>query len=191
MTDKVETNQTKTEIGDTRLKKNRYATLFFLVLIVSFIFLAIHLSKSYKDRIFEFLDNAHLIPTKEAFTELYFVMYPTLQPSEVVVGKKIDFSFEIHNVEGKDVNYSYKVYFKSPNKNTDLIRSGNIFINNGGKATQLGSYTLKKGQSGNVVVYLNGLNRYIYFSIPDKNLIPDSTFTATSSLKEGATATNE
>jgi hypothetical protein len=174
------------------LKKKRYATFFFLALTIVAIGLVIYFSRSYKNQVFQFLNNAHLIPTKEAFTELYFVIYPTLRPSEVVVGKKIDFSFVIHNVEGKDVTYPYKVYFKSSTRKTYLIDSGNIFLKNGGKIEKNESYTTtKRSLVGNMVVYLENLNRYIYFSVPNKNLILDSTLTTASSTKTISTTTNQ
>lgn len=121
------------------------------------------------------LNDLKLIPVDEHFTELYFVTYPTLSPSDVVVGNTIPFSFEVHNVEGTTTDYLYQVYLKTTNGDQHVIDDGHIVLQDGASIIKNETYKIATTQLGNVVVYLKSIDQYIYFSIPNKNLILDET----------------
>ena len=59
---------------------------------------------------------------KEGFTELYFVWD---LPKEVELNKEYHFSFAIHNLENRNMEYKYSVYL-----NSDKINESNLNIEN-------------------------------------------------------------
>ena len=63
----------------------------------------------YRGSVYRVLDSLKLIPHPEPFTELYFNNSTDL-PGFVTSGQKITFMFTVHNVEGKDMVYPYRVY---------------------------------------------------------------------------------
>ena len=89
---------------DARIKK------IFKILILS---LVISLSVIIGYKFIGFASNniisKDLTPKPEPFTELYFLNHQDL-PSLVSSEKIIQFEFVIHNVEHKDVDYTYEVY---------------------------------------------------------------------------------
>lgn len=148
----------------------RFKYFIFLIIFLSFIFLAGFVIYKNKTEIYKLLDKFQLIPRDERFTELYFEIYPRINKDEVVVGKKVDFSFAIRNLEGQDFKYEYQVYFKSSTGTTKLISFDTVAIKEGDSLLIPESFKIdKKTMSGKVVVYLKDLNQEIFFAIPTLN----------------------
>ena len=111
-----------------------------------------------------------LMPKEDHFTELYFETYPTLSQNDIVFGRKIAFSFTIRDLEGKDMDYPYQVYFKSVNKSTILIDSGVLILKNNEFKNITENYRVRENnQHGNIIVFLKNLNQEISFAVPAKN----------------------
>ncbi len=67
------------------------------------------------------LDSLHLIPHEEPLTELYFESpLPTLRT--IGADDRTSFSFTIHNLEGRGMNYEYHVYAVTTNGTTTIER---------------------------------------------------------------------
>lgn len=81
-----------------------YVLLFFILLLLL-------LFGVFKDSIINQLSQANLLPKAETFTELYFENSTKL-PTKIISGKQLDFIFTIHNLEGKDINYTYEIVVK-------------------------------------------------------------------------------
>ena len=62
----------------------------------------------------------------ETFTELYFEDSAHL-PSAFVPNHPYFFQFTLHNLEGKDMEYSYEVYIKA-GQNKQIFDKGTIFV---------------------------------------------------------------
>ena len=80
--------------------------------------------RSHKTQIDEFLIYHKLLPLPETLTELYFEDHLKL-PNRIDPKKEYNFSFTVHNLEYKDMEYIYKVKAKSENSQY-LITNGNI-----------------------------------------------------------------
>ncbi|MEK7623216.1 MAG: hypothetical protein AAB408_00910 [Patescibacteria group bacterium] len=137
------------------------------VFIVTVIFFAIGMIQIYRPALYRHLDKLKLIPTQERFTELYFNDYPILQKEEIVKGKAISFSFAIHNVEGMDRAYAYRVYAKFENGVIRELEHGTHFIKDNQAQNFPVSFALPFAtQKVTVVVELPGEQQVIHFSIP-------------------------
>ena len=84
------------------------------------------------------------------------------------------------------------VYFKGTDQRTTLIERGVMNLQDDEKGARIESFTTtKSGQAGNIVVYLTDLDRYIYFSIPDKGLISAEEMATSSTVLTGTAVTNQ
>ena len=78
-----------------------------------------------------FLIYLHFIPIGiEPLTELYFENHANL-PKNIEVGKKYSFVFTIHNLEYRDMNYTYNVSaFDNEGNLIFELDKGDIFLKN-------------------------------------------------------------
>ena len=72
-------------------------------------------------------------PKPETFTELYFEN-PLSLPSKVNLSEENNFKFTIHNLENKDMEYSYEVYIDI-NGGKQVIDKSSVLIKNNGYKT--------------------------------------------------------
>jgi hypothetical protein len=70
----------------------------------------------------------------QSYTELYF-SDPNRLPAVAPADQRLPLAFTIHNVEGRDVGYSYKINFTGPNGQTTLLRQGQVTVAAGQVAT--------------------------------------------------------
>ena len=100
----------------------------------------------------------------ETFTELYFEDYLHL-PYKVISRHPYFFQFTLHNLEGKDMDYSYEVYIKL-GKVELIFDKGMIFVKEGDYETIQERFAsasvLPKSE---IVVYLKNKNQQIDFWI--------------------------
>lgn len=100
----------------------------------------------------------------ETFTELYFEDYLHL-PSEVVSGQPYSFRFTLHNLEGKDMGYTYEVYLEVGQTKV-IFDGGDVFVkNNGYKSIQERFATASIFPKAAVVVDLVNKHQQIDFLI--------------------------
>ena len=110
-----------------------------------------------------------LIPKEEHFTELYFEDSQIL-PRVYAPGKTQKLSFTIHNLEGKEMDYAYQVYFipiELSSTSTPLLKVQSMHVPDGGSATKKIAYTLdgKIITKGTIVVRLPELSQEIHFTV--------------------------
>ena len=65
----------------------------------------------------------------ETFTELYFENHLSL-PSTIIYGEDNKFKFTLHNLENKDMNYTYEVYINL-NGEKQIIDQSSVFVKSG------------------------------------------------------------
>ncbi len=103
--------------------------------------------------------NVSGIGDENGFTELYFV---DGVPKTVEVNDRIHFSFAIHNLEDKRVNYSYVIYFDS-----NKIDEGGASLSHD-EAKVISSSFMARGRTGEsvpITVQLLNNNQQIRFWI--------------------------
>ena len=97
----------------------------------------------------------------ETFTELYFDNHMVL-PTVIDGGKIYGFSFTVHNVEAKDMEYSYIVYLQSDFQKV-LLDQGNFTLKNDGIKTIQETFGPLKNIKMKVTVVLVNKNQQIDF----------------------------
>lgn len=97
----------------------------------------------------------------ENITELYFNNHTQL-PNKIIPGQQYTFSFTIHNLENKDMEYPYVVYLQSDGKKTILYQD-KISIKKDGYETIKETVGPFKYFRTKVVVELTGKNQIINY----------------------------
>lgn len=118
---------------------------YLIFLVVFLIVVALYASYVYRPAIYRQLDALKLIPRPERFTELYFENHTNL-PKTIVKNETISFSFTIHNMEGKDMEYPYVVYFKN-NYGTTTVEKNTALVKDNEYKTITESYTFKSASA--------------------------------------------
>lgn len=128
-----------------------FCVLFFIVLI-------------YRSPIFAVLNDLALIPTDDHLTEIYFDN-PTMLPKKITSGEIISFSFVIHNLEGRDMEYPYAVYLTPSGSASRVIVNGSIVnIHNKESKTVLVSFVPSSPhEQETVIVELTNTHQEIRF----------------------------
>lgn len=120
-------------------------------------------------KIHDFLGGYNLVPKAEVFTELFFQKYPRLSKKDVVRGDAVSFSFTVHNLEGKDMDYNYQVYFNSEKYVKRLIDKDTLNIKNGESKTVTDFYVFRSDQDyGLITVSIPSIKQEISFYLPTK-----------------------
>ncbi len=113
-------------------------------------------------------DTLSLIPHDEHFTELYFSAYPSLKSSETPGEKTLSFSYTIHNVQGADTIYAYRVYLMAPAGQTYPIANGTKTIQNDAADRVIVEYTIPQSfetRDATVIVELPDRGQRIDFPL--------------------------
>jgi hypothetical protein len=98
----------------------------------------------------------------ETFTELYFENHLSL-PSKIAYYIEKDFKFAIHNLENKDMEYSYEVYIEV-NREKKMIDKSSVLIKNNEYKTITEDFTITVPmQRVKVVVNLINKDQQIHF----------------------------
>ncbi len=152
---------------NNRIKK--YILIFIILFIVT---MAIYILYAYgpviRSVLYKQLDKFHLIPKPERFTELYFENHTDI-PKEMAKGKTILFSFTIHNLEGKDMEYPYAVYFKN-NYGTTTVEKNIALVKDNEYKTITESYTFKSMSKGETLyVELTDQHQELHFALSSAN----------------------
>lgn len=137
-----------------------------LMLSIVSVFIGVFFLVLYFNRggIHRFLLAEKLLPLPETFTELYFENHIKL-PSLVDLGRKQMFSFTIHNLEARNMSYSYEVYIDT-NGIQKPVDVKTIAIKDNGYTTIPESFTLTTAADRSVVVVnLKNKNQKIDFWI--------------------------
>jgi lipopolysaccharide export LptBFGC system permease protein LptF len=137
-------------------------TICFIVVLFSLFVVGYFYASSHRS-----IENAlHLVTTvnQENFTELYFENHLNL-PKQVTSSQEYFFNFTIHNLEGKNMQYSYEVYLELDTEKI-MIDKNTVFIKNNDYMTvQEGFKTRGTPTKNKIVVYLINKNQKIDFQI--------------------------
>jgi hypothetical protein len=106
-------------------------------------------------------------PRPETYTELYFDSYPTSTARAMTAGQVLPFSFTIHNKEGTETDYAYRVYFSATDASIAPIENASFTLADGQSQTLQEHYVARSGDTGKVVVELTGRNQHIDFLVPN------------------------
>ncbi len=137
--------------------------------ITAVIFVLISVIYRYRSPIYAQLNTLKLVPQEEHLTELYFNNHLSL-PKLSRAGNKISFSFTIHNLEGKEMEYPYSVYIKSGTiESPTIVDSNKILVKSGESKVISETYTFKSSPATAVVfAELTDLHQNIHFLLSDK-----------------------
>lgn len=117
---------------------------------------------AFKPQIKEVMAQYHLLPEPENLTELYFEDHINL-PKTIVRLETYGYTFTVHNLENKDMEYKYITYLKNVDKKI-LLQQGKFFLNNGEyKSITVGDLGPLKSTRVKIVVELLGRNQEISF----------------------------
>lgn len=138
------------------------ATFGMIIFIVVFSAYQIY-HKSSKVR-----EQVALATTKkpETFTELYFENHLKL-PSTIKIGEKYPFSFTIHNLEYKTMNYPYEVYIDTDGKRQNIEKK-TVTLSHDNRVTINEEFSPISATRSAVVVNLLNKNQEIRFWIEGK-----------------------
>lgn len=103
-------------------KKN---VVYYYCFLVGIVFLAILFI--FETTITQIFADSNLLPKKEKFTELYFNDHQSL-PTRVLQRKEYPFSFTVHNLEQKSVEYPYEVYTQTKDNKKDILSTGKFTL---------------------------------------------------------------
>ncbi len=140
----------------------KYVFIFF---VLPAIIAITYVSYGHKSYIYKQLDNFHLIPRQEHFTELYFNNHTNL-PKNPTINGMIKFSFAIHNLEGKDKEYLYVVYFKKGKYRTTTVDQKTVLVKDNEEKIITETYKFNSNTIiETIFVGLTDLNQEIHFSL--------------------------
>lgn len=128
-----------------------------------------------------------LTPKPETFTELYFEDHLNL-PKRVVVGQENSFSFTIHNLEGKNVNYPLEVtVINEASSSTMTIFKGAVVVGDQESKTLPITYVIPEGlgEKIKIEVFLKNLNQRIFFRFDTTSINAN----VSNSLKQSSAST--
>ena len=77
----------------------------------------------------------------QPYTELYFTS-PGKLPSITKIGQSLAVSFTLHNVEGRNVTYTYDINFTTADGRTTLLRHQQLSLANGRTAVATSPITI-------------------------------------------------
>lgn len=97
----------------------------------------------------------------EPFTELYFEDHSNL-PRTIEKYKQYSFSFTIHNLESRDVEYPYIVYLQTDSEKT-ILDSGRLTLQNDEYRSQEEHFGPLRSPRAEIVVELTNKNQQIDF----------------------------
>ena len=148
----------KTMIGN---KEVNYKPIIRIGLLLLVVCLGFFLLVKYVPSVKETLILATTVKS-ETFTELYFEEHLSL-PNKVTLFKENNFKFTIHNLESKDMEYSYEVYIEV-DREEQMIDKNSVLIKNNEYKTITEDFTIiVPKQRVKIVVNLIGKNQQIHF----------------------------
>ena len=142
----------------------------FSLILIALIAMAVFLYGN-KNEVYGKLNELKLIPGTEYFTELYLNDYLAL-PQSIKKDESIHFSFTIHNLENKDTQYYYVVYFKAANGQITIFDKNTKLINKGDKEIITETYSASnQNENGAIYIELPQQNQEIHFLLNINNII--------------------
>lgn len=107
----------------------------------------------------------------ESFTEIYFENHSNL-PKKFNLNKELSFSFTIHNLTGKDMQYPYEVYFDVAGERLSLDQKTVFIKNNGYKTIQEKFTPTVLFPDAKAIVNLTNNNEQIDFLLKGNIILP-------------------
>ncbi|MFA5750361.1 MAG: hypothetical protein WC895_04010 [Candidatus Shapirobacteria bacterium] len=175
-----------------KLIKSKYKILIQVVLLLIVIILGFKLIKFAKSNS-AIREAIHLATTiqPETFTELYFENHTQL-PNKIIGWNKYPFSFTIHNLEDKDMEYPYSVYTVRNDKKVITYQEDKVTIKKGEYKTITVTIKALKPLDTKVVVDLTDKNQQISFLMNTKGKAsPTAKVETKATVKPEVVATKE
>lgn len=112
------------------------------------------------------LNDWKLLPQEEPFTELFLNNHLDL-PKQIEKGQTVQFSFTIHNLEGKTTTYPYVVYLKTDGGYRIPIARNSVTVNQKQSIVITKSYTFKyANQKVTIFIELPDKKQSLHFRLP-------------------------
>ncbi len=148
-----------------KMDKKTLRISIYLALVCLFIG-GIYLFSVHNPKVDKVLNTLNVVPKPETYTELYFEDYESL-PRASVSGQNLSFNFVIHNLEGEEVTYRYKVYFAYSAGDEVTFKEGKVTVPKGSYESVNISHTFFNSDlKGKVVVELVDFNQHIDLLLP-------------------------
>jgi hypothetical protein len=146
--------------------KNFSIIVAYLFIFLFFYLILVNFETEIKSKLYEL----KMLPIRERFTELYF--NDPILPHSIINKENIQFSFTIHNLEGKDMKYDYSVYYKSESGRILNIASGRKALKDGDNVSLAVNFSgTMEGMSddnGAIFVELPQYDQSIHFILLNK-----------------------
>lgn len=138
-------------------RRSRVPLLASVIVLLLVILVAFNLH-AIKDQ----LNSWKLLPEPQKLTELYFNS-PNKLPDIYVPGQSETLGFTVHNLEYKNVNYSYQVVERSlnSNKSINLVKGTFDLEQNDYKSVNLSLVPVNVGSKAEITVKLTNVNESI------------------------------
>src|SRR3989344_6509010 len=107
----------------------RITKLLAITFIGAWLITLVLISMVFKTEIKQVMAQNHLLPEPENLTELYFENHNDL-PKSITSGQKYEFTFTIHNLENKDMDYPYVVFLRTDEKKI-ILDEKSVNLKNG------------------------------------------------------------
>ena len=143
------------------MEKRNIVTLAVIVLVLSLGLLVLN-GKAIANK----LTDLKLLPQSENFTELYLLNHQTI-PYTITPNKEVSFEFAIHNLENKDMNYSYEVFIQINGKNQPLVKNSIFIKENGTKIIKQSLSANFPSERFEIGVILVNKNQFIDFWVKE------------------------
>jgi len=137
------------------------ANLLLVVDIISLFALGYVYRSQIKFQIQSVLAKNHLLPEPENLTELYFE-YHNILPKTIVRRQIYNFTFTVHNLENKDMDYPYLVYLETTDKKI-VLDQGVVSLKDGAYKSVTEDFGPLKPIRMKITVELVGRNQPIAF----------------------------
>ncbi|MEK7643586.1 MAG: DUF1616 domain-containing protein [Patescibacteria group bacterium] len=149
-------------MSSNNLTWSRFLSPFLVILVV----VAVVVLVANKPTVIAKLNDWKLLPQEESFTELFLNNHLDL-PKQVEKGQTVQFSFTIHNLEGKTMTYPYVVYLKTDGGYRIPIARDSVTLSNKQVRTVGESYTFKNSnQKVTIFIEFLGRGQNLHFRLP-------------------------
>ena len=121
----------------------------------------------YRSALYVTLDEFKLIPAEERLTELFLNTDSFSLPDEIAPARHALFSFTIHNLEGHDIEYPYRVRIQYDNNASSTIKSDVVAIQDKESRVITQSYIFTAPAKKAVIfIELPDQGQLIHFAVP-------------------------
>jgi len=134
-----------------------FVIVFILIFVTAVIFVLVAYIPPVKEA---FIRSTKKIP--KDYTELYFKDHLAL-PGDIILYKRNSFDFIIHNLENKDMRYSYEVYMEMGGERQYIDKDSVFLENNEYKIISQDFFITIPAQKAKIIINLVNKDQQIHF----------------------------